>query len=263
MNPGICALSAVPVRAEPSDKAELVTELLFGECYQVLLTQGSWMQVQLAADQYLGWIDVKQHTSVSSEYYAEWCAQDHPRALDVVQAVSDATTKIPLTLGCRLPFFDGMNVRVGDRKYFFNGTATNPTATPDAPRQAALLRKIALMYLKAPYVWGGKSIFGLDCSGLTQQLFGLVGVQLPRDARQQIDRGQPVHFVTQAHLGDLAFFENAEGRIVHVGLILEESQILHAHGEVRIDPLDHNGIFNRDQQRYTHKLRLIKRLLPE
>lgn len=263
MNPGICALSAVPVRAEPSDKAELVTELLFGECYLILLTQGSWVQVQLAADNYLGWIDVKQHTPVTPDYYAAWCAQDHPRALDVVQAVSDATTKIPLTLGCRLPFFDGMNVRVGEQKFFFNGTATNPTAVPDAGRQATLLRKIAQMYLKAPYVWGGKSVFGLDCSGLVQQLYGLVGIQLPRDARQQIDHGRPVHFVAQARPGDLAFFDNAEGRIVHVGLVLEDQQILHAHGEVRIDMLDHNGIYNRSWGRYTHKLRLIKRVLPE
>jgi len=263
LNPGICALSAVPVRAEPNDRAELVTQLLFGECYQVLVTQESWLQVQLAADDYVGWIDAKQHTSVLPEYYADWCAQDHPRALDVVQAVSNATTKIPLTLGCRLPFFDGMNVRIGARNYFFNGTATNPTAAPDAARQAALLRKTALMYLKAPYVWGGKSIFGLDCSGLCQQLYGLVGIQLPRDARQQIDHGRTVDFVTQARPGDLAFFDNAEGRIVHVGMVMEEGQILHAHGEVRLDPLDHNGIFNRDRQRYSHKLRLIKRLLPE
>jgi len=122
---------------------------------------------------------------------------------------------------------------------------------------------MALLYLKAPYVWGGKSIFGLDCSGLCQQLYGLVGIQLPRDARQQIDHGRPVHFVAQARPGDLAFFDNAEGRIVHVGLVMEEGQILHAHGEVRLDPLDHNGIYNRDRQRYSHKLRLLKRLLPE
>ena len=263
MNPGICALSAVPVRAEPNDRAELVTQLLFGECYQVLATQGSWLQIQLAADDYVGWLDCKQHTPVSAEYYAAWRAQDHPRALDVVQAVSDATTKIPLTLGCRLPFFDGLNVRIGDSSYFYNGTATNPTAAPEHARQVALLRKIGLMYLKAPYVWGGKSVFGLDCSGLCQQLYGLVGVQLPRDARQQVDHGRPVHFVTQTKPGDLAFFDNAEGRIVHVGMVLDEGQILHAHGEVRLDPLDHNGIFNRDRQKYSHQLRLIKRLLPE
>ncbi|MFC7668012.1 NlpC/P60 family protein [Hymenobacter humi] len=171
----------------------------------MLVTQESWLQVQLAADGYVGWMDAKQHTPVSTEYYNDWCAQDHPRVLDVVQAVSDATTKIPLTLGSRLPFFDGMNLRLGHRQFFFNGAATNPAAAPDPVRQAALLRKMALLYLKAPYVWGGKSVFGLDCSGLCQQLYGMVGIQLPRDARQQIDHGQPVHFVAQAKPGDLAF----------------------------------------------------------
>ena len=261
VNHGICALSAIPVRAEPTDRAELVTELLFGECYSVLITQEKWLHIQIAADSYLGWIDLKQHTPVAPDYFADWLAQDHPRALDVVQMVSDADSRQPITLGCRLPFFDGMTLRMGSKQLFYNGQATNPAQETSPERQAALLRKMALTYLKAPYVWGGKSIFGLDCSGLMQQLFGLLGVQLPRDARQQIAHGQTVHFVSQAQPGDLAFFDNAEGAIVHVGMVLEEGQILHAHGEVRIDPLDHNGIFNRDRQRYSHKLRLLKRVL--
>lgn len=262
MNHGICALSAVPVRAEASDKAELVTELLFGECYTVLLTQGNWLHIEAAADKYLGWIDYKQHRPVSPGYFNAWCAQDHPRALDVVQVVSDAVMRQPITLGCRLPFFDGMTLKIGDdATLFYNGTATNPTQPCLPERQLNLLRKMGQQYLRAPYVWGGKSIFGLDCSGLTQQLFGLVGIQLPRDARQQIALGEPVDFVTQAQPGDLAFFDNADGAIVHVGLVQEDGFILHAHGEVRLDPLDHHGIFNRDRQKYSHKLRLIKRLL--
>jgi len=257
-------LSAVPVRAEPTDRAELVTELLFGECYTVLLTQGNWLRVAAAADNYQGWIDRKQHRPVSEVYFAAWRGQDHPRVLDVVQAVSSTTARQPITLGCRLPFFDGMTLDLGDdNPLFYNGPATNPTQPGGAPaeRQLALLRKAGLQFLKAPYVWGGKNIFGLDCSGLMQTLFGLVGVQLPRDARQQIALGEPVDFVTQARVGDLAFFDNADGAIVHVGLVLDESQILHAHGEVRLDPLDHHGIFNRERQGYSHKLRLIKRLL--
>jgi len=262
LNHGICALSAVPVRAEASDKAELVTELLFGECYKVLLTQGNWLRIEAAADSYQGWIDFKQHAAVSPVYFAAWRAQDHPRALDVVQVVSDATTRQPITLGCRLPFFDGMTLKMSDDKsLFYNGPATNPAQPCTSERRLALLRKLGQQYLRAPYVWGGKSIFGLDCSGLMQQLFGLVGVQLPRDARQQIDLGEPVDFVTQARLGDLAFFDNADGAIVHVGLVVEDGLILHAHGEVRLDPLDHHGIFNRERQKYSHKLRLIKRLL--
>ncbi|AIZ64459.1 hypothetical protein PK28_13670 [Hymenobacter sp. DG25B] len=267
MEYGICALSAVPVRAEPTDKAELVTELMFGECYTILQTQGQWHQIRIAADQYVGWLDFKQHTPVTSEYFTAWQQQDHPRSLDVVQIVSESKSRIPVTLGCRLPFFDGMTLRLGQHQYFYNGAATNPQNGhgPQGPQdqRLRLLIKIAQLYLKAPYVWGGKSIFGLDCSGLVQQLYGLIGVPLPRDARQQIDHGQTVHFVAQSRPGDLAFFDNADGNIVHVGLILDDQTILHAHGEVRIDPLDHNGIFNRDRQKYSHKLRLIKRLLAD
>ncbi|RZK16120.1 MAG: hypothetical protein EOO56_20785 [Hymenobacter sp.] len=254
-------MSAVPVRAEASDKAEQVTELLFGDCYTVLLAQGNWLHVEGAADKYLGWIDYKQHMPVSDAYFRAWQAQDHPRALDLVQVVSDANTRQPITVGCRLPFFDGMTLKIGDKTLFYNGVATNPTQAAPLERQLTLLRKLGHLYLRAPYVWGGKSVFGLDCSGLMQQLFGLLGIQLPRDAHQQIALGEPVDFVTQAQPGDLAFFENADGRIVHVGVVLDEGQILHAHGEVRLDPLDHHGIFNRTRQKYSHKLRLIKRVL--
>lgn len=255
----------MPVRAEPTDRAEQVTELVFGECYSILLTQGSWHQVRIAADQYVGWIDFKQHTPVTAEYFAAWQAQDHPRSLDLVQIVSDADTRIPVVVGARLPFFDGMTLRLGERQLFYNGAATNPQNGhgPKGPldKRLALLLKVATQHLKAPYVWGGKSLFGVDCSGLMQQLFGLIGVQLPRDARQQVDLGHTVHFVSQARFGDLAYFDNAEGRIVHVGLVLDDQRILHASGEVRIDPLDHNGIFNRQRQKYSHQLRLIKRVL--
>lgn len=262
MNHGICGLSAVPVRAEPTDRAELVTELLFGECYSVLLTQGNWLRIEAAADNYLGWIDYKQHRPVSDAYFKAWLAQDHPRVLDVVQVVSTATARQPITLGCRLPFFDGMTLKLGDdNALFYNGPATNPGQASQPERQLALLRKMGQYFLSAPYVWGGKNIFGLDCSGLMQTLFGLVGVPLPRDARQQIGLGEPVDFVTQARPGDLAFFDNADGAIVHVGVVMDDGLILHAHGEVRLDPLDHHGIFNRDRQKYSHKLRLIKRLL--
>jgi hypothetical protein len=262
LNHGICALSAVPVRAEPSDRAELVTELLFGECYTVLQAQGNWLRMEAAADRYQGWIDFKQHRPVSDAYFTAWSTQDHPRVLDVVQVVSSATTRQPITLGCRLPFFDGMTLKVGDdNPLFFNGTATNPSHANSPERQLALLRKMGQHFLRAPYVWGGKNLFGIDCSGLMQTLFGLIGVQLPRDAKQQIALGAPVDFVTQAKAGDLAFFDNAEGNIVHVGLVLDDGLILHASGEVRVDPLDHHGIFNRERQKYSHKLRLIKRLL--
>lgn len=256
MDYGICGLSHVPVRSEPADKSELITELFFGECYTLLAVQGNWLQVQNAADQYEGWIDFKQHTPVSSAYFEEWKLQPHPRAIDMVQTVSNAKTRIPIMMGSLLPFFDGLNIRLGAEKFIYNGRASNPKL----PFKPNFLSKIALSFLKAPYVWGGRSVFGLDCSGFVQQVYGICGYQLPRDAWQQVSHGQEVHFAALAQPGDLAFFDNAEGRIIHVGLMLEPGQIIHAHGEVRIDPLDHQGIFNTTRKRYSHNLRIIKRI---
>ncbi len=256
MNYGICSLSNAPVRSEHSDKAELVTQLFFGECYQVLATEGNWLKIQIAADNYLGWLDAKQHYPVTEEYFLDWKATPHPRSLDVVQTVSAAESVTPILLGSTLPFFDGINLRLGSEKLLYNGRASKL----NAEYRPAFLAKIAQTFLKAPYVWGGKSIFGLDCSGFTQQVMGICGVQLPRDAWQQVALGEEVHFVSQTQVGDIAFFDNAEGRVIHVGILLENQQIIHAHGEVRIDQLDHQGIYNLQRKRYSHKLRLIKRL---
>jgi gamma-D-glutamyl-L-lysine dipeptidyl-peptidase len=253
---GICTLSHVPVRAEPSDKSELVTELFFGECYTLLVSVGNWLQVRNAADDYEGWIDFKQHYPVSAIYFQDWKSRSHPKAIDIVQTVSNSHTRIPVLIGSTLPFFDGLNIRLGEELFVYNGRASNTGMT----FKASFLAKIAQLYLKAPYVWGGRSVFGLDCSGFTQQVYGICGYQLPRDAWQQVSHGEEVHFAAQARAGDLAFFDNAEGRIIHVGLVLDNSQIIHAHGEVRIDPLDHHGIFNTTRKRYSHNLRIIKRI---
>jgi hypothetical protein len=256
---GICALSHVPVRREPSDKSELITELFFGECYTVTVRQGNWLHVKNAADQYEGWIDFKQHLPVTNAYFAEWKNQLHPNALDIVQTVSNGTLRIPILLGSTLPFFDGITLSLGDQKFSFQGRASNPSL----PFKINFLKKIALSYLKAPYVWGGRSVFGIDCSGFVQQVYRICGFQLPRDAWQQVSHGEEVHFAAQTRSGDLAFFDNAEGRIVHVGLMLEENQIIHAHGEVRIDTLDHQGIYNAGRKRYTHQLRIIRRIFTD
>ncbi len=257
---GLCPLSIVPLRAEPSDRAEQVSQVVFGEVYEVLEVQPKWLRIQLTLDGYAGWIDAKQHQPIAEAFYQEWlAAAPHPRTLDVVGVVADDHARTPVQLGSILPFFDGLTLRLGPAsadKRFYNGLATNPKL----PVPEGLLLRAAQLYHRAPYQWGGKSVFGLDCSGFTQQLFALVGIQLPRDARQQVHCGHEVHFATQARPGDLAFFDNAEGRIVHVGLIVPDQQILHASGEVRRDDFDHNGIFNRALQRYSHQLRVIRRV---
>jgi gamma-D-glutamyl-L-lysine dipeptidyl-peptidase len=254
---GICKLSLVPVRSEPSDKSELTTQLLFGECYQTISHQEKWVQIQIADDQYVGWIDRLQHFKVTPEYFEEWVNHSHPRSVDIGQSVSSPDARVPVLQGSFLPFFDGISIRVGEEKLVYHGRASNTSFS----RRISFLTKIALSYLRAPYLWGGKSMFGIDCSGLVQQVYGICGYALPRDAWQQVSVGEEVHFATLAQPGDLAFFDNAEGRIVHVGIVLGEQQIIHAHGEVRIDQLDHQGIYNLSRKRYSHQLRIIKRLI--
>jgi gamma-D-glutamyl-L-lysine dipeptidyl-peptidase len=156
--------------------------------------------------------------------------------------------------------YDGINLQIGDKHYAFNGQAVQNQTVVATPE---LIIKFARRYLYAPYLWGGKSPFGIDCSGFTQVVFRMAGVRLRRDASQQAEQGRLVDFVDQTQAGDLAFFENDKGKIVHVGIVMEGNQIIHAAGQVRIDRLDHQGIYNEERRLYSHKLRIIKRFLPD
>jgi gamma-D-glutamyl-L-lysine dipeptidyl-peptidase len=131
------------------------------------------------------------------------------------------------------------------------------------PPSHEIILKLARRYLYAPYLWGGRSPFGIDCSGFTQVVFMMAGLKLKRDASQQVGQGEGVDFAEQAQAADLAFFDNDKGNIVHVGIVMNNNHIIHAAGQVRIDRLDHFGIFNETLGKYTHKLRLIKRFLPD
>lgn len=119
--------------------------------------------------------------------------------------------------------------------------------------------RLALSYKDTPYLWGGRSQWGIDCSGFSQLIYSCFDLSLPRDAYQQAEMGQTVDFVSEIRVGDLAFFDNAEGRITHVGIMLDRDTIIHASAKVRVDRMDTEGIFNAEQNRYTHKLRIVKR----
>lgn len=255
---GICNLSLVPVRAEASDKSEMVNQLLFGETFEVIGTKQQWKKVRLHYDDYEGWIDEKQFKELTNEQYQALQSTPIFVNLDLLQIILFQNSMMPLVLGCNLPFFANKTCKIGTDEYQYDGHVSD-VSVPDSNKH--LLVENANKYMNAPYLWGGRSPFGIDCSGLTQIVYKLSGIKLKRDAYQQAEQGHTLNFLEEAEPGDLAFFDNEEGRITHVGIVLPNRQIIHAHGRVRVDSLDHHGIYNIATQKYSHKLRLIKRLI--
>jgi hypothetical protein len=254
---GICSLSIIPIRKEPSHRSELISQLLFGEVFTVTKEQGEWLFVVCAYDGYEGWISTAQFTSINSKDFESHLASPHGISVDIVGSSSSGNQSIAVVAGSTLPFFDGLNLRLGKDKFIFNHQAI----IPENNKQAGFIEKISLRYLHAPYLWGGRSPFGIDCSGFSQIIFKFLGITLKRDAYQQAESGTTVNFIEESVTGDLAFFNNEEGKITHVGLILKDNQIIHASGKVRIDKLDHFGIFNQHTKKYSHQLKIIKRVI--
>jgi cell wall-associated NlpC family hydrolase len=250
---GIGTLSIIPVRSEPSDKAEMVTQILFGEQFEVLEEERSWRKIRLNGDDYTGWIDAKQVTLLNEE---EQKFMDVPAlTYDLVQLAIAGSAVIPIVLGSTLPFYYLKKIHIGNTEYEFDGHVKTP-AKPDI----SSITEYAAMYLNAPYLWGGRSPFGIDCSGLTQMVFKLCGIRLKRDAHQQVAQGKSVSSIEVTQEGDLAFFRNEDGKVSHAGIILSLNRIIHAHGRVRIDKIDSEGIFNAEQERYTHRLSHLRRM---
>lgn len=259
MHFGICPYSVVPIRSSSTHKSEQVSQLLFGELVELIETKGrQWSKIRCLQDNLVGWLESHQIIAITPSEKLAY-QKNFAFNLELVQAAMADDYFVPISLGARLPNFDGLHFKLGAIRFTFSGQAINHS---DLKNSASFLVKIAKRYLNAPFQWGGRSPFGIDASGLVQVLFSMVGQQLPRDAEAQIDYGEMVDFVGQAREGDLAFFENKNGRIAHVGIILKEQYIIHAFGAVRIDRLDHYGIYNEETKKYTHKLRVCKRLLP-
>ncbi|GGG09776.1 hydrolase Nlp/P60 [Dokdonia pacifica] len=237
------------MRLETSDRSELVNQLLYGEVFKVPEKRKSWSRIRLAHDNYVGWIDNKQYQEISEEEYAFAKAQTPSLISDPVQFVSDAHGQLQTVLL-------GTSVHtLSLLKSTYDGPSTS------GKKDKGLLIETALQYLNTPYLWGGRTPFGIDCSGFTQMVYRLNGHRLLRDASEQATQGEALSFIEESEPGDLAFFDNDEGAIVHVGLIMEDNYIIHAHGEVRIDRLDHSGIYNVHQKKHTHKLRVIKKVV--
>lgn len=253
---GICNLNSIALRILPQDSSEMVSQILFGEMFEILVTEKNWLKVRLCFDNYEGWIDKKQQTTLSYENYNILKTQKTSFFSDLVNVVSNSFNDLyTITLGAELPLFKNNKTHLDNFKFHYEGSVQKGFL------DKSNLIKNAYMYLNAPYLWGGKTPLGIDCSGFTQMVYKLNGYKLLRDASQQATQGIPLSFIEESVPGDLAFFDDDDGQIIHVGIILANHKIIHAHGKVRIDKLDHSGIYNVDTKRHTHKLRVIKKII--
>ena len=253
MEYGINILGIIPLRKEPKDQSEMVSQILFGQHFKILEIKPSWVRIQLADDDYEGWICAKQYYEITYEDYDNLNLNDFPKVGDKLGYLEDVNTgkRSTMPTGSTLPYYHQGTVRVRQKKFKFKGVLAS-----DNVKDIGIY---AHYFLNSPYLWGGKSILGIDCSGFTQLVLSLSGIQIPRDAYQQEEIGETVQL---SHIKpyDLVFFINDKNRVHHVGIALENNQIIHASGQVRIDNLTSEGIVHSSSNKLTHRLYSIKRV---
>jgi hypothetical protein len=247
----------------------MCSQLLFGETYSVTVNDGEWLKVRLDLDGYEGWINGKGHQPISEEESARFREEGIRCSTDLVQLMTNKSKEVsfPVLLGSSLPGLEEDRMDIAGQTFIYHGAVSLAAdfAGEEGPEDMMELKhdlvQDALQYKEAPYLWGGRSLFGIDCSGLVQMAYKLKGISLNRDAWQQAEMGEPVESLDMAEPGDLAFFANDMGKITHVGLLIDRQKILHCSGKVRVDLIDATGIYHNDDHEYTHKLKSIRRIL--
>lgn len=250
MQYGICHLSIVPLRASASHESEMTSQLLYGEHFKVLEERAHWSRIRNAFDDFEAWIDKKQYKKIEEAEYYSLQEDDLQLSSDLIEYVTDENALLmPVALGSVINY----SIRMGHR---FEGEIAKPSI-----KSKDSLIKTASLYLNSSHLWGGKTPFGIDCSGLTQTVYKLNGFKIKRKAAEQAMQGEALSFIEESEPGDLAFFDDTEGVINHVGLMMKDNYIIHVDGKVRIDRIDHTGIFNAELKKHTHKLRVIKKII--
>lgn len=253
MEYAMVAVAAAPVRRKPRHQREMTNQLLFGETVKILKEKDRlWVRVRSLHDNYEGWITRNLLEEVSRAQAVQVASH---LTVGLLNTISVDGANLSLPLGASLPGFSDGKGKIGNREYVFDGAYTESSRNQVS---GDLVQQLAMQWLNAPYLWGGRTIFGVDCSGFVQTNFRIAGINLARDAWQQAQGGQAVRKLKDAIKGDLAFFDDKE-EIVHVGLLLNNEEIIHASGRVRIDMIDKKGIFNRETNQYSHRLKAIRR----
>lgn len=249
MQYGICQLSIVPVRTLADDSSEMTTQLLYGDHFKILEQRKFYSRIRVAFDRCEGWVLNEQILTIEEETYNRIDKnQETKLSCDLVSFVeTSGSVLLPIILGSSVGHVELLS-------HSFEGSYF------DRKKEKSSLINTALLYLNAPYLWGGKTPFGIDAAAFAQMVYKINGYQILRKANQQATQGQALSFIEECEAGDLAFFDNNEGEIFHVGIIMDNNYIIHVDGKVRIDRLDHTGIFNTETSKYTYKLRVIKQI---
>jgi len=256
MDQGICHLNCIAIRREADNASEMISQLLFGETFHILGEKDQWYLIYSDFDHYEGWVLKIQVTPLQGDIYESLRADNGHCSRELISLIVDNTNQMQvLTLGASLPCYSDGTFKLGEGTFAFEGEV-NSGISPRAD-----LVRTAHKYLNTPFLWGGRTPAGIDSSGFTQMVYKINGHMLYRDAHQQASQGEVLSFIEECEPGDLAFFDNEEGEIVHVGIILAHNHIIHCHGKVRIDRIDHSGIYNVDTGRHTHPLRVMKRVV--
>ena len=248
-----CENIFVPLRSAPSHKAEMLSQVLFGERYSIKEVSGSWLKIETVFDSYEGWIDMDHlQQSVYNDAQLSYVLN---RSLPCFR---EDGARIVLEPGCEIsdPDTEKKTFQTGSNLY-----KTSPDFNPAFFQTNDSLADTAMKFVNSPYIWGGRVPSGIDCSGLTQLVYKIHGIGIPRDSFKQAETGETLSFIDETLPGDLVFFDNEFGRITHVGMIISKGLIIHASGRVRIDTIDHQGIYKAEIGRYSHKLRTIKRIV--
>ena len=254
MEYAICTVPAAPVRKEPGHRFEMTNQLLFGETMKVLETKDEWIRIQSTYDDYEGWLTnhlishVEESIALKPLKYV---------SISALNLVTGPYGQMNVTIGSHLTGYIPETRELWHPDLEYWGSVKDINGHYDGN---SVLR-YAMEWRNAPYMWGGKTILGVDCSGYVQTVFKLFGIRLYRDAFQQAEQGKLIPDLSKANESDLAFFSSESGKIIHVGILLDKEKIIHASGKVRVDKIDKEGIVNSDTGKRTHRLHSIKRVI--